>query len=74
MNRYKHLIKSDIEFIRNNANFNAEQAQVFEELIKPDYGVFEKNTAVFFRLHLSEAKFYRIKKEIDKKIDRILND
>ena len=69
---YKNLIKSDIEKIRKNANFNVEQSQVFEELIKPSYQVVENDVAVYQRLNLSERKFYKIKKEVKTKIDRIL--
>ena len=69
---FKNLIKSDIEKIRKNANFNVEQLQVFEELIKPSYQVVENDVAVYQRLNLSERKFYKIKKEVKMKIDRIL--
>ena len=69
---FKNLIKNDIEKIRKNANFNAEQSQVFEELIKPSYQVVENDVAVYQRLNLSERKFYKIKKEVKMKIDRIL--
>lgn len=69
---FKNLIKNDIEKIRKNANFNVEQSQVFEELIKPSYQVVENDVAVYQRLNLSERKFYKIKKEVKMKIDRIL--
>ena len=70
---FKNLIKNDIEKIRKNANFNVEQSQVFEELIKPSYQVVENDVAVYQRLNLSERKFYKIKKEVKTKIERILN-
>lgn len=69
---FKNLIKNDIEKIRKNANFNVEQSQVFEELIKPSYQVVENDVAVYQRLNLSERKYYKIKKEVKMKIDRIL--
>ena len=40
--RYRNFIKSDIELIKENANFNDEQKQVFEMLISPAvYGKIE---------------------------------
>lgn len=70
---YKNLIKSDIEKIRKNANFNIEQSQIFEELIKPSYQVTENDVAIYQKLNFSERKFYKIKKEVKTKVERILN-
>lgn len=65
------LIKSDVEKIRENANFNEEQKEVFEELINASH---RTDAAICVRLCLSESKYYRIKKEIEHKIDRILKE
>lgn len=70
---YSGLIKADIEKIRQEANFTAEQDAVFAELIKPSYGVTDCDTAVYMRLNMSRAKYYRIKSVINHKIIRILS-
>lgn len=72
--KYNTFIKSDIEKIWENANFNEEQAAVFTELIKPSYGVSDNDASVYIRLCMSESKFYKIKKEIHKKVQRILKE
>ncbi len=66
------MIRSDVERIRENANFNAEQREVFEELVNPMYGVRYSNEAIYQKLHISRGKFYRIKSEIETKIERIM--
>lgn len=72
--KYNTFIKSDIEKIWQNANFNEEQAAVFAELIKPSYGVSDNDVAVYIRLCMSESKFYKVKKEIREKAQRILKE
>lgn len=72
--KYNAFIKFDIEKIRQNANFNEEQAAVFAELIKPSYGVSDNDAAVYIRLCMSESKFYKIKKEVREKAQRIFKE
>lgn len=69
--RYRNFIKSDIELIKENANFNDEQKQVFEMLISPAYGVTQNNVSIAMNMHISERKLYKIKHEIEDKISRI---
>lgn len=54
--RYRNFIKSDIELIKENANFNDEQKQVFEMLISPAYGVTQNNVSIAMNMHISERK------------------
>lgn len=72
--KYSELIKSDIELIKENANFTHEQEEVFDELINPAYKTKYNDTAVYIKLNLSKAKFYKIKSEINNKIRRILSE
>ena len=74
MKKYQKLIQSDIDTIVNHAHFNNEQEAVFHALVSPKYRVTHGNTAIFAQLGISESKFYRVKKEIDEKIDRILKE
>lgn len=69
--RYRNFIKSDIELIKENANFNDDQKRVFEMLISPAYGVTQNNVSIAMNLHISERKLYKIKREVDDKINRI---
>ncbi len=69
--KYSQFIKSDIEKIRENANFNHEQESVFNELINPSYKTRYNDTAIYIKLNMSKDKFYRIKREINDKIERI---
>lgn len=72
--KYSNLIKSDIELIKENANFTHEQEEVFDELINPAYKTRYNDTAVYIKLNLSKSKFYKIKGEINNKIRRILSE
>ena len=69
--RYRNFIKSDIDLIEENANFNDEQKRVFEMLISPSYGVTQNNISIAMSLHISERKLYKIKHEVEDKISRI---
>lgn len=70
--KYSRLIRSDIEKIVQEANFNDEQMAVFQELTKPSYGVRDTDTAIFMKLCISRAKYYTLKNEVNDKISRIL--
>lgn len=71
---FSKLIKSDIEKIIENANFNDEQEQIFIELTKPTYHTKYTDIFICHKLNLSESKYYRIKKEIKEKIKRIMDE
>lgn len=66
------FIKSDIEKINAAANWNSEQEKVFSLLTDKNYGVSFGDVFIYITLGISESKFYSIKKEIKKKINRII--
>lgn len=70
--KYRNFIKSDIEKIIENANFNEDQLKVFEYITSPSYGIKYTNTSIAMKMNISERKFYNIKREVDAKIRRIL--
>lgn len=70
--KYRNFIKSDIEKIIENANFNDDQLTVFKYLTSSSYGVTITNTSIAMRMNISDRKFYCIKKEVDNKINRII--
>lgn len=72
MYNFKKLIKSDIQKIIEEAHFTDEQLIVFQELTSSKYGVFYNDTSIYIKLNISPGKFYRIKKEIIDKCNRIL--
>lgn len=72
MNKFKYMVKSEIDYIIQNANFTDEQYSVFRELIKSDYGTTKSDISIYMKLHMSATKFYKIKKEIKNKIDKVL--
>ena len=66
--KFCEFIKKDIEKISAEANFNAEQTAIFEELCAghlTDIGIAQK-------LNLSESSFYARKKVVLGKIARIM--
>lgn len=65
---FDELIKADIDFILQNANFNTEQRLVFDWLIKGDYPDYR----IMQEINMTESKFYKIKKQVKNKIKRIL--
>ena len=72
MNKFKYMVKSEIDYIIQNANFTDEQYAVFRELTKSDYGITKSDISIYMKLHMSATKFYKIKKEIKNKIDKVL--
>lgn len=67
------MIRQDVEKVLDEANFNEDQKMLFLELTSPYYGVRYTDTHVFLKLNMSRSRFYKIKKEVDTKIRRILN-
>ncbi len=70
--KYRNFIKSDIDKIIENANFNDDQLKVFQYVTSPAYRVTLTNLAISMKMNISERKFYKIKNEVDLKIKRIL--
>jgi len=68
--RYSELIRRDIDYINDHAAWTDDQATIFKHLLAgklTDVGVMQT-------LHISDRKYYRIKKEIKKKIETVLRE
>ena len=61
------LTKSELELVRNNANFTEEQSAVFEHLNNDKY----IDIGIMNALGMSNRRYYDVKKVVMKKIDRI---
>ena len=61
------LTKSELELVRNNANFTEEQSAVFEQLNSDKY----IDIGIMNALGMSNRRYYDVKKVVMKKIDRI---
>lgn len=61
------LTKSELELVRNNANFTEEQSAVFEQLNNEKY----IDIGIMNALGMSNRRYYDVKKVVMKKIDRI---
>ena len=61
------LTRSELELVRNNANFTEEQAAVFEKLNEDKY----IDVGIMNTLGMSNKRYYDVKKVVMKKIDRI---
>lgn len=61
------LTKSELELVRNNANFTEEQSAVFEQLNNDKY----IDIGIMNALGMSNRRYYDVKKVVMKKIDRI---
>lgn len=70
--QYRQLIQKDINTILENANFTEDQHRLFIELVAPSRSRCTDD-ALCMKLNISRSTFYRIKKEIDTKVSRILN-
>ena len=66
--RYDEFIKSDIDFIVENANFTETQMLIFTELCKGRL----YDTGVCLKLNISPATYYRAKRKVEDKIARVL--
>lgn len=66
-NKISSLTKSELELVRNNANFTEEQAAVFEKLNEDKY----IDMGIMNTLGMSNRRYYDVKKVVLKKIDRI---
>lgn len=72
--KYCEFIESDISKINEKAHWNSEQKLVFDMLIDREYGISYCDTHIYVKLGMSQSKFYKLKKEIAKKIQRIIVD
>lgn len=72
--KYFELIESDISKINEKAHWTSEQQQVFDMLIDREYGINYCDAYIYITLGMSQSKFYRKKKQIGKKIERIIVD
>lgn len=61
------LTRSELELVRNNANFTEEQAAVFDKLNEDKY----IDVGIMNTLGMSNRRYYDVKKVVMKKIDRI---
>jgi hypothetical protein len=61
------LTRSELELVRNNANFTEEQAAVFDKLNEDKY----IDMGIMNTLGMSNRRYYDVKKVVLKKIDRI---
>lgn len=61
------LTRSELELVRNNANFTEEQAAVFDKLNEDKY----IDLGIMNTLGMSNRRYYDVKKVVMKKIDRI---
>lgn len=61
------LTRSELELVRNNANFTEEQSAVFEQLNNDKY----IDIGIMNALGMSNRRYYDVKKVVMKKIDRI---
>ena len=66
-NKISSLTKSELELVRDNANFTEEQAAVFEKLNEDKY----IDMGIMNTLGMSNGRYYDVKKVVLKKIDRI---
>ena len=66
-NKISSLTKSELELVRNNANFTEEQAAVFDKLNEDKY----IDMGIMNTLGMSNRRYYDVKKVVLKKIDRI---
>lgn len=65
--RISDLTRSELELVRNNANFTEEQAAVFDKLNEDKY----IDLGIMNTLGMSNRRYYDVKKVVMKKIDRI---
>ena len=68
--RYGGFIKRDIDYINDHAAWTDDQAAIFKHLLAgklTDVGIMQT-------LHIGDRKYYRIKKEIERKIAVVLQE
>lgn len=65
---FTEFIKADIDYIKENANFTEEQEKIFDLLLTGKY----IDVGIANQLGLRNNTYYKIKKQIVKKILRIL--
>ena len=68
--RYSAFLQRDIDFVNARAAWTTDQKDVFDHLLKGrlnDIGIMKE-------LHIGDRKFYRVKREIDRKIAVILQE
>lgn len=67
---FSSLIKSEIDYINAMAAWTGDQAAIFEMLLSGKL----TDTGIMHRLSMSGSRYYRNKREIRQKIDRILRE
>lgn len=70
---YEKLIKTDIEKILNEANFNDRQRTLFNFLIGSGYKVDYTDVHIMQEMGLCETTYYHTKRNVKNKVMRILN-
>ena len=68
--KFCNLIQRDVDKILREAVFTADQEAIFRQLIRAQYN----DVGIMMNLNMSNARYYRIKKEIYGKIERILGE
>ena len=63
------LTKRQLQYVRDEANFSADQRLVFEELNKDLY----YDYAIMQNLGLARNRYYSIKRTVLKKVETIIN-
>jgi hypothetical protein len=71
MKYFQSLIKPEIDYILNNANFNTEQTDLFRYLTAPDYNIKYTYINICDKMHISPSKLNKLKTEIKEKINRL---
>lgn len=67
--KFCNLIQDDVDIILERAAFTADQEAIFRQLIRARYN----DVGIMMNLNMSNGRYYRIKKEVKQKIERILD-
>lgn len=67
--RLYELLQSEIDFINNQAAWTDEQKQVFSELLRGRF----TDEGIKQNLNIPHVRYYKIKKQIYNKIERIIS-
>ena len=68
--KFCNLIQDDVDIILERAAFTADQEAIFRQLVRARYN----DVGIMMNLNMSNGRYYRIKKEVKQKIERILDD
>lgn len=67
--KFCNLIQDDVDIILERAAFTADQEAIFRQLVRARYN----DVGIMMNLNMSNGRYYRIKKEVKQKIERILD-